>query len=95
MDLTAFGQHLVASGAPCSVIVDCTAGEAAPDHYAAWMRQGLHVITANKKMGAGPLDRLLDVRRVQAESGKHFYYEVNKHSSWHAGIGCKITWCPW
>ena len=34
-------------------MVDCSASEAAPALYEQWVRKGLHVITPNKKFGAG------------------------------------------
>ncbi len=38
--------------------------------------QGLHIITPNKKLGSGPLERYNTVRRMQRESYIHFFYEV-------------------
>lgn len=35
------------------MIVDCSASEAVPDVYGAWLGAGLHVVTPNKKFGAG------------------------------------------
>lgn len=40
-----------------AVVVDCTAYDEAPGAYMDWMRQGLHIVTANKRAGAGDLVR--------------------------------------
>jgi hypothetical protein len=39
-------------------------------------QQGLHIITPNKKLGAGPLQRYQQLRQLQRDTGKHFMYEV-------------------
>ena len=60
----------------CSIMVDCSASDALPDHYAEWLALGCHVVTPNKKLGAGPLTRFQATRRQQRQSGRHFMYEV-------------------
>ncbi|GBG00404.1 homoserine dehydrogenase [Raphidocelis subcapitata] len=59
VSLPALASHVAAQRGPggVGVIVDCTASDEVPDHYAAWLRAGLHVVTPNKKWGAGPLPR--------------------------------------
>jgi aspartokinase/homoserine dehydrogenase 1 len=42
---------------PVAVIVDATASDAPAELYAQWVEQGAHVVTANKRMGSGPLPR--------------------------------------
>ena len=49
-DLDAFAKHLASSFIPNAVIVDATASEAPAEHYEAWMRHGINVITPNKKV---------------------------------------------
>jgi hypothetical protein len=59
-----------------AVVFDCTASEAASDYYNTWMKSGVHVITPNKKLHSGPLDRYNLVRKLQAEGAAHYFYEV-------------------
>ena len=40
------------------------------------MQQGLHIITPNKKLNSGPLERYLALRQFQRESYIHYFYEV-------------------
>jgi hypothetical protein len=44
--------------------------------YAHWMRAGLHVVTPNKKFGAGPLARYQEVQSISQETGLCFLAEV-------------------
>eukprot|EP00878_Enallax_costatus_P021378 GHUV01022628.1.p1 GENE.GHUV01022628.1~~GHUV01022628.1.p1 ORF type:complete len:501 (+),score=176.91 GHUV01022628.1:491-1993(+) len=74
-DLTAFGNSLASGYIPNLAIIDCTASDAPPAHYLEWMGKGINIITPNKKLGSGPLDRYLAVRNLQRESYIHFFYE--------------------
>lgn len=42
-----------------------------------WMRQGIHIITPNKKMNSGPLARYIELKQHQRESFIHYFYEVS------------------
>lgn len=75
-DLTAFGSSLANGYIPNLAIIDCTASDAPPAHYLEWIGKGINIITPNKKLGSGPLDRYLAVRNLQRESYIHFFYEV-------------------
>jgi aspartokinase/homoserine dehydrogenase 1 len=75
-DLEQLGKHLAASYIPNLAVIDCTASDAPAAHYLEWMRQGVHVITPNKKLGSGPLDRYRRVRQLQRERMTHFFYEA-------------------
>eukprot|EP00775_Hariotina_reticulata_P012695 gene12695-12826_t len=57
-DPEAMAAHVASRAGAAGVVLDCTASEALADCYASWMgRHGLHIITPNKKLGAGPLPR--------------------------------------
>ena len=75
-DMTALGDHLEKNYIPNTVIIDATASDGPPAHYLTWMKQGVHVITPNKKLGSGPLAQYEALRRIQRESYIHFFYEV-------------------
>lgn len=76
VDLERLGSHVVASGAACCVMVDCSASDAVPDQYAGWLRGGCHVVTPNKKAGAGPLPRYQQLRQAQRDASTAWMYEV-------------------
>lgn len=57
-------------------VIDCTASDSPPGMYLHWMKQGLNIITPNKKLGSGPLEQYQAVRKMQRESYIHFFYEV-------------------
>lgn len=74
-DLGAFVEHVQASGAP-AVLVDCTASDTFPDHYAHWLSSGLHVITPNKRAGSGSLPRWQAIQTAARHHGTRFRYEA-------------------
>ncbi|KDD74615.1 homoserine dehydrogenase, partial [Helicosporidium sp. ATCC 50920] len=76
LDLQAFGLLLAGSGVPNMVVVDCTASDEPPAMYAEWMRQGLHVVTPNKRLNSGPLPRHEYIRARARESYIHYLYEA-------------------
>lgn len=73
-------DHLNESFIPNRVIVDCTASDEPPAHYLEWIKKGIHIITPNKRLGSGPLDRYLAVRQSQRQSFTHWMYEVSPDS---------------
>jgi aspartokinase/homoserine dehydrogenase 1 len=70
-DLTAFTQHVHSDHLPHAVIVDCSASDETANHYAGWLKRGIHVITPNKNAGAGPWSRYQDIKSQAAQ----FRYE--------------------
>lgn len=75
-DLTKLADHLSTSTVTNTVVLDCTASDVPPSHYHDWIKKGIHIITPNKKLGAGPLEQYLAVRKRQRESYTHWFYEV-------------------
>lgn len=59
-----------------AVVVDCTASDAPPAMYTDWVRQGLHVVTPNKKMGSGELSRYKAFQEILEERGLTWHYET-------------------
>jgi len=57
------------SCAPHAVMVDATASEAVSDCYASWLAEGVHVVTPNKKVGSGDLERYGACVSAMAETG--------------------------
>jgi bifunctional aspartokinase / homoserine dehydrogenase 1 len=75
-DLEALGDHVGASHLPHAVILDCSASDAVADHYEAWLRKGIHVVTPNKHAGAGSLDRWKALREAARASNVRWRYEA-------------------
>jgi hypothetical protein len=88
-DLKAMGDFLANSYIPNSVVIDCTASDGPPAMYLDWMKQGLNIITPNKKLGSGPIERYQALRNLQRTSYVHFFYEVGgrreegRGQQWH------------
>lgn len=64
-------------------LVDCTASDAVPELYAALLRSGCAVITANKRPFAGP--RARDPRQQVRSDGRGLYYSAT------AGAGLPVV----
>ena len=76
VDLKRLGDHLAASYVPNCVVIDATASDGPPSLYLPWLKQGIHVITPNKKLGAGSLAQYRAVKAFSRESYTHFLYEA-------------------
>jgi len=58
------------------VLVDCSASDAVADQYARWLQAGIHVLTANKRAGAGPLARWQAITQASQHHHRCFRYEA-------------------
>ncbi|HEY1957092.1 MAG TPA: bifunctional aspartate kinase/homoserine dehydrogenase I [Polyangiaceae bacterium] len=75
-DLDAFADHVQAEHLPHAVIVDCSANDDVAARYETWLRRGIHVVTPNKRAGAGPLARYRAIRALGRTLSRHFLYEA-------------------
>lgn len=74
-DWSSFVSHVRASGSP-AVVVDCSACDTLPDHYAAWLASGVHVVTPNKRAGSGSRERREAIHAAARRGGGQFRYEA-------------------
>ena len=75
-DLGEFAARVKADHIPHAVIVDCSASDDIASRYTEWLRAGIHVVTPNKKAGAGPWERYSLVRDTAVANGRQFLYEA-------------------
>lgn len=76
LDLDAFTAHVHAPHLAHAAIIDCTASEDISAQYSSWLGAGLHLVTPNKRAGAGPIDRYRSLRSFALEHGRHWLYEA-------------------
>ncbi len=76
VDLDALAAHVRADHLPHAVIVDCSASDAVAERYEGWLARGIHVVTPNKRAGAGPLARWNALRAHGRGGRRHFFYEA-------------------
>ncbi len=76
VDLKAFTAHVHASHLPHAAIIDCTASDALADHYADWLRAGIHVITPSKRAASGSASRWQAIRAAAVQGGAQLRYEA-------------------
>jgi aspartokinase/homoserine dehydrogenase 1 len=69
-------RHVQADFLPHAMLIDCSASNAVADHYPEWLRRGIHVVTPNKQLGAGDIDRYRAARAAMHSSGARFRYEA-------------------
>lgn len=79
LNLQFLGQHVGAErgAGGVGVIVDCTASDVVPSYYEGWLGAGLHVVTPNKKMGAGDARRLAAARAAGRAAGARLLAEAS------------------
>jgi len=75
-DFVSLVDHVQADFLPHAMIVDCSASNEVAARYPEWLRRGIHIVTPNKHLGAGAVDRYLAVRQASAGSGARFRYEA-------------------
>lgn len=75
-DLEAFAAHVRPAHLPHAVIVDCSASDAVADRYAAWISQGIHVVTPNKRAASGPIARWRAIEEAGTRSGARYWGEA-------------------
>ena len=75
-DFEQFVAHVHADHLPHAVIVDCSASDHVADYYSQWLRAGIHVITPNKKAGAGSWSRYSEIQKSILASNRSFMYEA-------------------
>ena len=76
-DLEIFAKHVQADHLPHTVLIDATASTEIPKHYAKWLRQGIHVISPNKKANTASMKVYREIRDAARMGHKHFLYETN------------------
>lgn len=68
--LDAFAEHIRGDGQAHALLIDCTASSQVVDHYAAWLRSGIHIVTPNKHAGSGPMGRWAEIDAAQAHGAR-------------------------
>jgi aspartokinase/homoserine dehydrogenase 1 len=75
-DLQTFGRFVRAEHLPHAVIVDCSASDVVADHYARWLRAGIHVVTPNKRAASGPLVRWEEIKAAAGSGHARYFGEA-------------------
>ena len=71
-----FLSHIAAQYYPHKVIIDCTSSESRAMQYVKLINNGFHVITPNKKAGAGPYSYYRELMESTRKTGRKFLYET-------------------
>ena len=76
LDWARFTAHVNAEHLPHAVVVDCSASDDVASRYIDWFRQGLHVVTPNKKAASGTLADYDELHAVRRQHNVRFLYET-------------------
>mmetsp|Transcript_37719 Transcript_37719/g.102632 ORF Transcript_37719/g.102632 Transcript_37719/m.102632 type:complete len:455 (+) Transcript_37719:1083-2447(+) len=71
-DFEQFADHIRTDQLPHSLIVDCSNDPAIASRHAAWLREGIHVVTANIAALAGSIDDYDQIRN-ERKTGESYY----------------------
>ena len=63
------------------IVIDCTASQDVANKYPEWLSRGIHVVTTNKKAGAGPADLYNRAKQAQLSSNTQWLYETTAPGS--------------
>jgi len=83
-DLNAFASHLVKHKP--AVLVDTTASQFVASQYPAWLKEGLHIVTPNKKAFSGDLNLFKEIQALSAQRPGEEYPMVFHESTVGAGL---------
>ena len=72
-----FIQHLKSSHLPHAVIIDATASDEPPKHYAEWLKAGFHIITPNKKANSQSYSLYQELKELSLAKNRRFLYSTN------------------
>lgn len=76
VDWDRFTVHVNAEHLPHAVMVDCSASGEVAARYGDWFRQGVHVVTPNKKAASGDLAYYDELHAARRQHNARFLYET-------------------
>ena len=76
LQLDAFAAHVQAEHLPHALILDCSASSGVAEHYAEWLKRGIHVVTPNKQAGSGASSRYAAIKAATSSGQARFRYEA-------------------
>ena len=76
-DMAKFVSHVQTDYLPHTVLIDCTASSFIASQYLGWLKQGIHLITPNKKANTGSLASYQALKAAAKEKNCFFLYETN------------------
>jgi aspartokinase/homoserine dehydrogenase 1 len=77
IDHEKFSNHIKTPYTPHAVIIEATANETIADQYEHWLKNGLHIITPNKKANTKSQNFYDDLRLWCRKKQVHFLYSTN------------------
>ncbi|HEX3845867.1 MAG TPA: ACT domain-containing protein, partial [Steroidobacteraceae bacterium] len=75
-NLDRFIEHVHVDYLPHSVVIDCTASAEIASRYAAWLGDGMHIVTPNKKANSADLAYYRAMHEARRAGGAHYLYEA-------------------
>lgn len=76
LDMEKFAKHVGATYFPHRAIVDCSSSSELANKYVDWMKEGMHIVTPNKKAGTANIEYYNELFDTCLTTGRRFYYET-------------------
>lgn len=76
LDIEKFANHVSATYFPHRAIVDCSSSSDLAKRYVDWMKNGMHIVTPNKKAGTADIKYYKELFDTCLTTGRRFYYET-------------------
>lgn len=76
LDFHRLERHVNADHLPHAAIIDCTASNDIARRYCGWLRQGIHVVTPNKKAFSGDQKYYEEIKESAGIGSSHCFYET-------------------
>ena len=71
-----FVEHIHADHLPHAVLIDCSSSEEVARRYPAWLAEGIHVVTPNKRAGSAEMAFYEQLQQARRTGAAHFLYEA-------------------
>lgn len=75
-DLTRFAEHIRAHHLPHAIIIDCSSSSDVAARYPAWLANGIHIVTPNKKANSSELELYARLHEARRQGNAHYLYEA-------------------
>lgn len=81
LDLDHITNVMTSDVHPLRVVIDCTNSETVSDYYEQWLSTGINIVSPNRKVAAGKLERYKSVRAAEKARSVSWLYESSVGSA--------------
>jgi bifunctional aspartokinase / homoserine dehydrogenase 1 len=90
LDWEKFCKHIKPDHIPHGVILDCTASSEVGELYPKWLKQGIHIVTPNKKANSEGMQLYNELRDIVGMNGDERELKKNRHYFYETTVGAGL-----